>query len=129
MSSTDYGGVIAHDATTGIGYGTGAGGTVTQQTSKATAVTLNAASGQITMANSALNTATAVGFTLTNSAIAASDTVNVSIKSGATTVTSYLVGCNAVAAGSCVITLFNLAGPILSDAVVLNFAVVKAATS
>ena len=36
-------------ATTGIGYATGAGGTVTQATSKSTAVILNKLTGAITM--------------------------------------------------------------------------------
>lgn len=129
MSVTDFGGLRAHDATSGIGYGTGAGGTVTQATSKFTGVTLNTSSGQITMNNSALNTQQAVGFTLTNSVIETTDTVVVSIDSGNTVSTSYLVGVTSVGAGSCVITLYNLAGPILSEAVVLNFAVIKAATA
>lgn len=129
MSVTDFGGLRAHDATSGIGYGTGAGGTVTQATNKYTGVTLNTSSGQITMANTALNTQTAVGFTLTNSVIETTDTVVVNIDSGNTTTTGYLVGVTAVGAGSCVITLYNLAGPILSEAVVLNFAVVKSVTS
>ncbi len=126
MSETSFGGVLARDATTGIGYGTGAGGAVTQLTNKYTGVTLNTASGQITMANTALATGTAVGFVLTNSAIASTDTVVVNIDSGAATSTSYLVGVNAVGAGSCTIVVHNLAGPILSEALVLNFAVVKA---
>ena len=129
MSVTDYGGLRAHDATSGIGYGTGAGGVVTQATSKATGVTLNASSGQITMANSALNTATAVGFVLTNSAIETTDTVVVNIDSGATTSTAYMVGVTAVGAGSCTISVLNLAGPILSDTLVLNFAVIKGSAS
>ena len=113
-------------ASAGVGYATGAGGAVTQLTSKATAVTLNAICGQITMHNASLTHQTPVAFTLTNSAIAADDVVVVSVKSGGTA-GAYLVSAGAVAAGSCSITLFNCqtAGN-LSEAVVLSFAVIKA---
>lgn len=42
------------DGTGGIGYQTGSGGTVTQATSKSTAVTLNKLSGRITLNAEAL---------------------------------------------------------------------------
>jgi len=129
MSSTDFGGVIVHDATTGVGYGTGAGGTVIQVTNKSTSVTLNTASGAITMNNAALANATAVAFTLTNSAIAATDTVSVGVKSGSAAATSYIVGVMATAAGSCSINVYNCSGASASDAIVLNFNVLKGATS
>jgi hypothetical protein len=112
--------------TGGVGYGAGAGGAATQSTSKSTAVTLNKICGEITMNNATLNRETAVSFTLTNSAIAATDVVVVNIKSGATA-NAYNVGVTAVAAGSCRIQLHNLLGGTdLSEAVVLNFAVIKA---
>lgn len=112
--------------TAGVGYGSGAGGTATQATSKSTGVTLNKICGEITMNNATLNRETAVSFTLTNSAIAATDVVVVNIKSGATA-NAYNVAVTAVAAGSCRIQLHNLLGGTdLSEAVVLNFAVIKA---
>lgn len=118
--------VKSTNATAGIGYGTGAGSTQTQSTSKSQGVTLNAVCGEITMNNATLNRETAVSFTLTNSAIAATDVVVVNIKSGAT-VNAYNVGVTAVAAGSCRIQLHNiLSGVDLSEAVVLSFAVIKA---
>jgi len=112
------------DATAGVGYGTGAGGAVTQMTNKSTGVTLNKVTGQITMSNAALNMSTSVGFTLTNSAIAATDVVVVNVASGATA-DSYLVGVDAVASGSCRIHVRNVSGSNLSEAIVLNFAVIK----
>lgn len=113
-------------ASAGIGYATGAGGAETQLTSKSTGVTLNTICGTITMHNAQLNRETAVSFTLTNSAIAATDLVVVNIKSGATA-NAYNVGVTAVAAGSCRIQLHNLLGGTdLSEAVVLSFAVIKA---
>lgn len=111
----------------GLGYGTGAGGAQTQGagSGKATGVTLNTPCGQITMNNASLNASTAVSFTLTNSVIAATDVVNVSIASGATA-GAYAVMADQVSAGSCRISLRNLTGGALAEAVVLNFVVVKA---
>lgn len=113
-------------ASGGVGYATGAGGTVTQATSKSTGVTIDKICGEIVMNNAQLNRGTAVSFTLTNSAIAATDVVVVNIKSAATA-NAYSVDVTAVAAGSCRIQLHNFtSGTDLSEAVVLSFAVIKA---
>ena len=109
----------------GVGYATGAGGTVTQATSKSTGVTLNKVAGTITMNAAALAASTSVMFTLTDSAIAATDSVEVTIKSGATSL-AYLVQVEATGAGSCNIVLRNVSAGSLSEAVVLTFAVLKA---
>lgn len=115
--------------TAGVGYATGAGGTVTQATSKSTGVSLDKVCGEIVMNNATLNRETAVSFTLTNSAISATDVVVVNIKSGATA-NAYNVAVTAVALGSCRIQLHNLLGGTdLSEAVVLSFAVIKAVAS
>lgn len=111
-----------------IGYADGAGGAVTQATSKSTGVTLNASCGQITMNNANIAATTTVGFTLTNNAIAATDVVLVSIKSGATA-SSYSVQVGAVATGSCLIEVRNYTGGGLAEALVLSFAVIKASAS
>lgn len=109
-----------------VGYKTGVGGAVTQGTGKTTAVTLNKICGAITMHNAELAAGAAATFTLTNSTIAATDVVVVSIKSGATD-GKYHVTVGATAAGSCKITIHNYSAGALSEAVVLNFAVIKAA--
>lgn len=112
-----------------FGYATGTGGTVAQATSKSTAVTLNKLSGQITMNAEQLNRNTGVSFTLTNSFIAATDVVVVCIASGATADT-YTATVDAIAAGSCSIHLHNHStGTDLSEAVVINFVVIKGVTS
>jgi hypothetical protein len=121
-------GYIRSKGTGGIGYTTGAGGTVTQTTDKATGVTLNTPTGQITMNGAALASDNSVSFTLTNSAIAASDVVNVCIRSGATG-GAYFVIVDQVGAGSCRISVRNMTGGSLSEALVLNYAVVKGATA
>lgn len=108
-----------------LGYATGTGGTVTQATDKSTGVTLNKLSGQITMDGAQLNRNTGVSFTLTNSFIAATDVVVVNIASAATA-NAYVLTVDAVAAGSCRVHLHNLlSGTDLSEAVVLNFVVIK----
>ena len=108
-----------------VGYGTGTGGTVTQATDKSTGVTLNKRCGQITMNNASLNAAAEVSFTLTNSVIAATDVVMICIGSGATA-GAYNVQCDAVASGSCRISIGNMSSGSLGEAIVLNFVVIKA---
>jgi hypothetical protein len=107
-----------------VGYSTGTGGTVTQATDKSTGVTLNKRCGQITMNAAALAAAAEVSFTLTNSTIAATDVVMVSIASGATA-GAYSIQCDATAAGSCRISVGNRNAGSLSEAIVLNFVVIK----
>lgn len=125
---TSTAGLVSTSPTAGVGYATGAGGAVSQSTDKSTGVTLDKACGTITMNNAALNAGVEVSFTLTNSAIAANDVVVVSIKSGATAA-AYLAGVGATAAGSCSITLSNVSAGNLSEAVVLNFVVIKGVNS
>ena len=117
-------------ATKPFGYGgSGTGGAVTQATSKSTGVTLNKLCGQITMNNATLNRVTSVTFTLTNSFIDTTDVVVVNIASGATA-GAYTITVEVIAAGSCNISLHNLlTGTDLSEAVVLNFAVIKGVNS
>lgn len=107
-----------------VGYSSGTGGTVTQSTDKSTGVTLNKRCGQITMNSAALSAAAEVSFTLTNSFIAATDVVMVCIGSGATA-GAYNVQCDAVASGSCRISVGNMSSGPLSEAIVLNFVVIK----
>lgn len=111
---------------TGIGYASG--GAVTQITSASTGVTLNALAGQITTV--ALTTAAAAEevFTVTNSAVAATDVPVVACTyAGAGTV---VVTVKKVAAGSFDIVIANLhASNALNALVVVNFAIVKAAAA
>ena len=114
-------------ATEEIGYAASAQGTVTQATSKSTAVTLNTSMGRITMNNASLATATNATFTLNNSSISANDTVILTISGGQATPGSYNVFANALATGSVSITLRNISGGSLSEAVVINFCVIHGA--
>ena len=110
-----------------FGYTTAAQGSVTQATSKSTAVTLNKPAGVITMNNASLATATNATFTLNNSFISANDTVILTIAGGQATPGSYNVFANALAAGSVSISLRNISGGSLSEAVVINFAIIHCA--
>jgi hypothetical protein len=107
-----------------IGYTAAAQGTVTQATSKSTAVTLNKPAGRITMDAASLATATNATFTLNNSFISANDTVVLTISGGQTTPGSYNVFANSLGAGTVSITLRNISGGSLSEAVVINFAII-----
>jgi hypothetical protein len=107
-----------------IGYGTGAGGAVTQLTSRTTGVTLNKPTGSITMFTAA-GSVTAATFTVTNSFVSATDTISVNQKSGTNL---YVLLVTAVAAGSFNITFYTTSG-IASDAPVINFNVIKGVTA
>ena len=109
------------------GYITGEGGTVTQATSKATAVTLDKKCGQITMNAASLAADTTVTFTLTNSTIAATDLLVLNHVSGGTA-GAYLLNAQA-AAGSASINVRNVTAGALAEAIVIGFAVIKAVTA
>lgn len=110
-------------ASTELGYTSAAQGAVTQATDKSTGVTLNKSSGRITMNNAALAGNTAVSFTLTNSVISAKDAIIVNV-SGGGTAAAYTTYISSMTAGSAVITLRNLTAGSLSEAVILNFAII-----
>jgi hypothetical protein len=113
-------GVIASTGTAGVGYATGAGGTVTQGTSRTTGVTLDKRTGAITLF-SAAGSATAATFTVTNSTVAATDVIILNQKSGTDL---YDLMVTAVAAGSFNIT-FRTTGGTTTETPVFNFAVIN----
>ena len=97
---------------------------VTQATSKSTGVTCEGVGGQITMNGAALAATTSVGFVVTNSYVGAKDTINISMASGGTA-SSYVYVVDAVSAGSFTIHVRNVTAGSLSEALVLNFSVLK----
>ena len=116
------------EVTAGKAAGPTTGGTVTQATNKSTAVTLNTESGQITMNNAALADAAEVTFQVNNDRVAATDVVVVNHGSGGTAGAYWLV-VSTVAAGSFKVTVGNLSGGSLSQAIVVNYALIKGASS
>jgi hypothetical protein len=113
--------ITSANATAGIGYATGAGGTITQGTSRTTSVTINKMSGAITLF-SAAGTSAYTTFTVTNSTVAATDVIIVNQKSGTD---KYQAFVSAVAAGSFAITFSDISGT-TTEQQVFNFAVIKA---
>ena len=111
-------------ATDELGYSSAAQGTVTQLTSKSTAVTLNKSAGQITMNNAALGATTSVAFTLNNSTLSTKDVVLVNVAGGTVSTDTYNCWVSGHAAGSCTIVLRNISAGSLSEAVVINFAII-----
>jgi hypothetical protein len=116
--------------TTGLGFYTGAGGTVLQGSGsgKATAFTLDKMCGQITIDDDSLAHQTVVSAVWTNSKIAATDVVIINHKSGGTVgVYTFNVSCGAGTA-----TLYirnNQTSGTLSEGLVLSFVVIKGVTA
>jgi len=110
-----------------FGYGIGSGGTVTQLTSKGTAVTLNKPTGQITTSNAALAANTQVFFGLANSLIGANDIIVAEVIGGVVSRSAYRIDCAANGVGQAVITITNVTGGSLSEAIILQFLLFKGA--
>jgi hypothetical protein len=108
----------------GLGYGTGSGGTVTQATSKSTAVTLNKPTGRITMNAASLASSTNVIFQLNNSTVASGDVLIVNVLDSATA-GAYQAYAEYSRAGTVQIILRNTTLGALAEAVILTFAVIK----
>jgi hypothetical protein len=104
-----------------------AGTTGTQATSRTTSIALSAsrATGSLTLFTAAPVVGTPVTFAVTNVNCAATDVVNVCVKTATNTYSSVVT---AVGANTFSVTITSLAGT-ASDTPVLNFAVIKAATS
>lgn len=109
-----------------LGYTAAAQGSVTQLTSKSTAVTLNSSAGRITMNNAALAGNTAETFTLNNTLISTNDVLIVNVSAGGTAA-AYTTYISSMSAGSAAVTLRNMTAGSLSEAVVINFALIHCA--
>ena len=106
-----------------LGYAASAQGTVTQATNKGTGVTLNKSAGKITMNAASLGAGASVTFTLTNSTISTNDVIIVNV-SGGGTAGAYWPYVSSMASGSAVIGIWNSTAGALSEAVILNFAII-----
>ena len=107
-----------------LGYSAGAGGAVTQASSRTTGVTLNASAGAITLVSAAGSTTPAT-FTVTNSAVSALDTIQLSQKSGTD---KYVLLVTAVSAGSFAITAYTTGGT-TTEQPVINFSILRGAVT
>lgn len=115
----------------GIGYGTGKGATVTQITSRATGVTINALCGTIQTDTTSLAAEASAVFVVTNSKVAIGDVVICAQRSGAIALNTQ-IEVSAVAAGSFSLSVINnnvAAGIAETGAIIINFAIFKATNS
>lgn len=119
-------GLSSAHSTQGIGHATGAGGTVTQATSRTTAVTLNKICGQIITFNSALAANTVQSFTVNNSTVATTDCVILTAAAVHSPDDIYFV--TQVNSGNFRISYTYASGP-SSAQMTFNFVVIKAVTS
>jgi hypothetical protein len=118
-------GLITSSGTAGVGYATGAGGTVTQATSKVTAFTLSKTTGQITFAADQLDAGETNSATWTNTTIAATDVVVFNHVSGGT-IGAYDFNAQC-GSGTATINITNRTAGNLSESPVVQFCVIKGA--
>lgn len=110
-----------------VGYPTGTGGSVTQATSKTTAVTLNKVTGQIVTNNASLAGFAVASFVLNNTTIGPNDIVKCCIFNDVNSA-NYDVWAG-VASGSAQINLRNISAGALAETVKINFVVIKGAAA
>ena len=125
------------DPTFALGAKTGNfinGSTVTQLTSRSTAVTINALSGTITTNTTSLAIATSAEFTVNNTEVEINDVILLSQRSGSSNVAGTagvtIVHVLTVAAGSFIVSVQNNSTTTPeTGAIVINFLVQKASTT
>lgn len=119
---------LVTSSTGAVGYGAGSGGTVTQLTSKSTSVTLNKPSGQIITSSSALGAGVTTAFILNNTLLTGNDNIKV-IVGGTEAAGAYQADCTYCVNGVANITIKNLDSISRTDAVAINFTIIKGANS
>jgi hypothetical protein len=114
-----------------LGYGAGAGGTVTQTTSKSTAVTLNKPTGQIITHAESVTSGAVKDFTLFNDRITSTSVVvaHAANHSGSVYLRYEVQACVLQGGGGVRIRLINQHGAPLSEAVPINFIVLAGSTT
>jgi hypothetical protein len=112
-------------ATEELGYCSCAFGEVTQQTSKSTAVTLNTPTGRITLNNAQLNNNAVVKFKLNNNTIGPNDVLIVNVVMNGSTPEAYIVYVADIGDNFADIAVWNRSGGALSEAVEINYTVIR----
>ncbi|MGB7568329.1 MAG: hypothetical protein WBM07_10735 [Chitinivibrionales bacterium] len=110
-----------------VGYTSGTGGTISQAANKGSAVTLAKLCGQITMQNTALVNATTVSFVMNNALLLQNDMVLINHQSVGT-LGAYQFSV-APGNGLATISVRNIHTASLSEAIVLQFLVIRAAVA
>lgn len=131
MVLNDSGDLLLTSGTGALGYGAGAGGTVTQLTSKSTDVTLNKPSGLITMNNSALENGASVIFAINNSLFDVNtDTCLITPLYSLVDPSSYRIECLGNGGGRSIrVKVTNISGISLSHSLQFKFVIIKGAVS
>jgi hypothetical protein len=111
-----------------MGFVSNAGSIVTQGTNKANTVVMSKVCGQIVTHNASLTANTSVGFRFQNAYVTSTDIMILNIGNGATQA-AYRVQVEAMEAGNANIRLYNIGGGTLSEAITLNFALIKSVAS
>ena len=117
-------GPIKTNSSSGIGYTTGAGSSVTQATNRTTPVTINAICGQITTVSATATADTFVKFTVYNSAVSSTDTVIANL-AGIGFSGGYILNVVNVRSGNFKIQTYTPSAVISAEALVINFSVIK----
>ena len=103
------------------------GGVVAQDTNKGTAVTLAKPTGKITMQATALADATTVSFTVNCTGFGRATDVCIVNHHSIGTAGNYVVQAHGHATNSFVISVRNISGGSLSDAIILHYALIQTA--
>ncbi len=121
------GSITSSSSSAGMGYSTGAGGSIIQNNSKSDPVTINNISGQIITNNAVMGNNSQVSFTVTNSRVEATDVPVIALSSGASL--DYIISVTNVSDGSFDILIINTENSSAGDSLVINFAIIKAANN
>lgn len=117
---------VSTSSTKATGYSTGAGGSVTQTTSKATGVTLNRPTGRITTHAANLAAGASVAFVFSNSLIESTDTLILNLANQAG---NYEWKAGNISSGAVYIYIKNITAGDLAEALTFNFSILKGAAS
>jgi len=109
-------------AQAGIGYGTGAGSTAIQGTSRTTSVTINAPCGTITLFNTTATAGQLTTFTVNNTIVDPTDVVTVSVK---TATGFHMASVTSTTTDAFTVSVYTPNAVAVAEAPVLNFAVIK----
>jgi len=123
--------IKSSSSSAGVGYATGAGGTVTQVTSLATAVTINTICGSITTVSGSIAGEACADFTVNNSAVTIDDVVTVCLRSGSNGGNTS-VSVKTVTNGTFIVKISNhnaAVGAAETGSMIINFAIVKAVSA
>lgn len=129
LAATSF--IKSSSSSAGVGYATGAGGTIPQITSLATAVTINTICGSITTVAGSIAGEACADFQVNNSSVAIDDVVTVCLRSGSNGGNTS-VSVKTVTNGSFTIKISNhnaSAGAAETGSMIINFAIIKAVSA